>query len=218
MKKTIFFSLVSLISIAGFSQSERYAKSMEPKVAAIETTREPAALLELSASFERIAQAEKTQWLPYYYAALAQVNAGTFTATGKAGVASITDPIADKAEALLTQAEVLTKPNSEIYIVKKMIATLRLMADPQNRYKTYGPQAQQALGMAFKLNPDNPRAYLLDGQDKYYTPAQYGGSKIGAFRAFQSAKAKFESFQPQTPLDPYWGKATNDYFLTLDFK
>ena len=46
-----------------------------------------------------------------------------------------------------------------------------------NRYMQYGPIAEQALQKAIKLNPENPRIYLLQGQDKFYTPEQYGGSK-----------------------------------------
>ncbi|WP_315818240.1 hypothetical protein [Paraflavitalea speifideaquila] len=52
-----------------------------------------------------------------------------------------------------------------------MIATLRMMADPMNRYMTYGPQATEALQKAKSLNPENPRVYLLEGQDKFYTPS-----------------------------------------------
>src|SRR5919205_570676 len=53
--------------------------------------------------------------------------------------------IADKAEALLNKAEELAKDNAEIYIAKKMIASVRMMADPMNRYMKYGPIASQAL-------------------------------------------------------------------------
>jgi hypothetical protein len=42
----------------------------------------------------------------------------------------------------------------------------------------YGPKAQEALETARKLNPNNPRVVdLLEGQDKFYTPEQFGGSK-----------------------------------------
>jgi len=73
------------------------------------------------------------------------------------GNADKTDPEAKKAEELLKQAEALSKDNSEIFIVKKMIATLFLIGDPMNRYMTYGPAASDALATAKKLNPGNPR-------------------------------------------------------------
>ena len=215
MKKIILGSLLSLFAVTGFAQNEKFVKAMEPRVAAIDTTFHVEGLRELANGFERIATAEKDQWLPYYYAALAQVNMGIMMMGGQmGGDAGKIDPIADKAEALISQADVLNPNNSEIYIVKKMVASLRMMVDPMNRYMQYGPVAQQALETAKKLNPENPRVYLLEGQDKFYTPEQFGGSKAEAKLLFAQALQKFESFKPATTIDPVWGKRTTHYFIT----
>lgn len=216
MKKGFLFAMLFLAMLTSFAQSEKYMKAMQDKLAALDSARNPEELKDLSASFERIADAEKTQWLPYYYAALAQVNAGYFMVNGQmnAGMADKFDPIAEKAERLLNKSEELSKDNSEIFIVRKMIASLRMMADPMNRYMQYGPLAQQALETAKKLNPGNPRVYLLEGQDKFFTPEQYGGSKVEAKRLFEEALKKYETFQPATAIDPNWGKGTTQYFLS----
>jgi hypothetical protein len=166
----------------------------------------------LSAAFERIGDAEKTQWLPYYYAALTQVNSAYMMGMENLKADRV-DPIADKAEALLNKAEALEQNNSEIFIVKKMITSLRMMADPMNRYMTYGPKAAEALQTAKKLNPENPRVLLLEAQDKYFTPEQFGGSKAEAKKLFEEALQKYTVFKPATPLDPVWGKPTAQYFL-----
>ncbi len=216
MKQTIFLTaFLFLFTAIGFAQSEKYQKAMGERIALVEVTRDPAALKDLSAAFERIADAEKTQWLPYYYAALSQANAGMAGMDGSlsGGKASVVDPVADKAEQLLDKAEALSKDNSEIYIVRKMIASLRMMADPQSRFMTYGPKAAEALAMAKKLNPENPRVYLLEGQDKFFTPEQYGGSKEEAKKLFEAAMQKFAAFKPATPLDPSWGQGTTQYFM-----
>lgn len=187
---------------------------MQDKVIAVDTTYDPASLKSLSAAFERIGDAEKTQWLPYYYAALAQVNAGLMMSVGgQQPDASVVDPISDKADALIGKAEALSKNNSEIYIVKKMIATLHMMADPMTRYMQDGPKAQTALETAKKLNPANPRIYLLEGQDKFYTPEQYGGSKADAKKLLEEALKKYDAFQPASSLDPNWGRGQVQYFL-----
>jgi hypothetical protein len=215
MKKFILSVTLTTTLFTAFSQSERYMKAMQDKVVAVDTTRTPDALLELSASFERIANAEKTQWLPYYYAALAQVNAGQAMTQGTmGGMKDKLDPVADKAEQLLSQAEALSKDNSEIYIVKKMIARLRLMADPMSRYMQYGPIGQQALDAATKLNPNNPRVYLMQAEDKYFTPEQYGGSKTEAKQLFEESLKKYDTFKPATSIDPNWGRGTAQYFLS----
>jgi hypothetical protein len=214
MKKVIFIIIASCLTATTFAQSDKYMKAMEPKVAVLESTRNPDELKDLANTFERIGDAEKTQWQPYYYAALAQVNSGYALSNGKmGGMADKLDPIADKAEALINKAETLSKDNSEIYVVKKMIATLRMMADPMNRFMQYGPQAQEALEKAKQLNANNPRVYMLEGQDKFYTPEQYGGSKTEAKRLFEEALKKFETFKAPTAIDPTWGKGTTQYFL-----
>lgn len=217
MKKIFLTFLLFTGSIVLFAQSEKYKSAMKDKIAVLDTTRDVAGLKDISASFERIGDAEKTQWLPYYYAALAQVNAGNFIyASNMSDPAQLKnlDVLADKADQMITKAEALSKDNSEIYAVKKMIASLRMMVDPMNRYMTYGEKAQQALTTAKTLNPENPRIYLLEVEDKFYTPEQYGGSKTEAKKMFEEALKKFESFKPASDIDPNWGRSTAQYFLS----
>jgi hypothetical protein len=213
-----FFSLLvaSLLVTASFAQSDRYTKAMEVLVPAIDSTRDHDALITLGNSFERIANAEKTQWLPFYYAAVANINAGyTFSMDGGFGDKSASvDPLADKAESLLNKAEELSKDNSEIWVAKKMLASLRLMGNPMARFQQYGPIAAAALETAKKLNPENPRVYLLEGQDLYFTPEQFGGDKAEAKKRFETAISKFTTFKPASSLDPNWGLGQARYFLS----
>jgi hypothetical protein len=171
MKKIIFVMALASMGVTGFAQSEKFVSAMQPKVIALDTTYTVDALKDLANSFERIADAEKTQWLPYYYAALATVNAGNIMMLTlgdmMANNSEKLDPLADKAEQLLSKAEALSKDNSEIYVVKKMILSLKMMGDVMTRAMTYGPSAQEALATAKNLNPENPRIYLLEGQDKF---------------------------------------------------
>jgi hypothetical protein len=214
MKQT-FPMLLLMLAVTAGAQSNKYESAMQPKIAVLDTTRNPATLQDLSNSFERIANTEKQQWLPYYYAALAQTNFGySKLDNNMGGDPAVIDPIADKAETLLTEAEKLSPNNSEIFIVRKMINTLHMIVDPQNRYMTYGPAAQQALETAKKLNPENPRVYLLEGQDKFFTPEQFGGSKEEAKKLFQTAMQKYDSYKPENALAPDWGSKTVQYFLS----
>ena len=144
----------SFFLLNAFAQSEKYVKAMQEKIAAMDSTRNGTTLTELSAAFERIGDAEKNQWLPFYYASLAQVNAAYMITGGQmGGLADKLDPLADKAEQLIQKAEALNRENAEIFLVKKMIASLRLMGDPMTRYMQYGPVAQEALETAKKTEP-----------------------------------------------------------------
>jgi cytochrome c-type biogenesis protein CcmH/NrfG len=77
----------------------------------------------------------------------------------------------------------------------------------------YGAKAQEALETAKKLNPENPRIFLLEGEDKFYTPEQFGGSKTEAKKLFEEALKKYDSFKPASDIDPNWGKNMVAYFL-----
>ena len=212
MRRFIIAILVCFIVTNATAQSDKYVKAMEEKVAALDTTRSADGLQSLANAFERIAVAEKSQWLPYYYAALSNINRGY--GMMQAGNLSQLDAIADKAEALTAQAETLSSNNAEIFILKKMTHSLRMMVDPQSRFMQYSPLAQAALEKAKALDPENPRVYLLQGQDKFYTPEQYGGSKTEAKKLFEQAAQKYNNFKPASTIAPAWGKAMNNYFLT----
>ena len=218
MKKTIF--ILSAIFVASFSfaqMPDKFVKAMEAKMAAIDTTISVQGLTDLANAFERIAETEKNQWLAYYYAAYCNASAGLMAGSGgdiMTAKADKTDPYADKAEKQIKKAEELMKDNSEIFVVKKMVATLRMIGDPMNRYMTYGPEAQAALDEAKKLDANNPRVYLLEAQDKFYTPEQFGGSKEEAKVLFEKSKQLFETFKPASTIHPSWGKGTVAYFLS----
>ncbi|MEO7923601.1 MAG: hypothetical protein ABIR30_07975 [Chitinophagaceae bacterium] len=214
MKKISFILIASLLAVTVMAQSEKYVKAMETLVSSVDTTHSQQGLADLANSFERIANAEKTQWLPYYYAALCNINQANMYF--QAGQLDKIDPLMDKAEPMLAKAEELEKNNSEVSCLKKMYNTGRMMADPMSRFMTYGTAAAQALETAKGLDPNNPRVYLLEGIDKFYTPEQYGGSKTEGKKLFAEASKKFETFKPASSIHPTWGSGQVKFFLTQE--
>lgn len=216
MKKIILSIALGICILSVFAQSEKYKAAMKDKIAVLDTSSDLNALKDISAAFERIGDAEKTQWLPYYYAALSVINAGNLLyVANPSNVEELKkiDPLAERAEQLIDKADALSQNNSEIYAAKKMAASLRMMVDPMSRYMQYGAKAQEALETAKRLNPENPRIYLLQGEDKFYTPEQFGGSKTEAKKLFEEALKKYDSFKPASDIDPNWGKNMVEYFL-----
>jgi len=217
MKKGLFAMMALLVMTASFAQNEKYVKAMEPKVSMLDTNNGVEVLKDLANTFERIGNAEKTQWEPYYYAAYCTVMAGTLSMPqdGSFGDNSaIADPMADKAEQLISKAAELSKDNSEIYCVIKMVHSLRMMGNPMARFMTEGAKASEALEKAKSLNENNPRVYILEAQDKYYTPEQFGGSKDDAQKLFKKAEEIFANSKPASTTEPQWGRGTVAYFLS----
>jgi hypothetical protein len=210
MQRYLFLLTAGII--LGFSaqaQSARYLTAMKQNVDALDTAHTLPTMVDLGNRFERIAEAEKNQSLPYYYAAYCQVMS-VFLGADK----TKSDEIADKADELITKAESLDKPSSETYVIRSMIATAHLMVDPQNRYMQYGAASTEALKKAEALDSTNPRPIYLEGQSKFYTPEAYGGGKAVAKPIFDKALAMFSIFKPASEIAPRWGKGATEYFIS----
>jgi hypothetical protein len=195
--KSILVSFMMLLTLVSSAQSDKYVDAMKKNLALFDSARTTADLQTVANTFERIGDAEKTQWLPYYYAGLSLATAGW------------NDPNLDKdanstrINMLCDKAEALDK-NSEIYALRNMSATQEMMVDPQTRWATHGIQASKALEDGMKLNPDNPRLYYLKGESLFNTPPAFGGGKDKAKPVFEKAVALFKLDKPK-PLWPHWG-------------
>ena len=201
MKKTLIATLFIAVSATAFSQSEKYTKAMTTAIAQIDSAKSNEDLLSLSATFERVGDAEKTQWLPYYYAGLCEA----LYAFRKNDMPN-NDQYADRTSQLVSKAEELEKNNSEISVLKSMVATLHMMVDPANRWQQYGGQVQSEIENAKKEDPANPRPYYLQGTNLRFTPEQFGGGCANAKPILEEAIKKYDAFKPATALHPNWGK------------
>ncbi len=210
MKKILLILVVVLMATMSSAQSDKYIATMKNNIAGIDTSfKNPMNLLTLANNFERIATAEKTQWLPFYYAALCQVYY-TYMELDKSKV----DAIADKATDLINKADALQPNNSEISCIRSMIASAHMMVNPMQRFMEYGPESQSHIDVAAKQDPLNPRPEFLQGQGLKYTPEQFGGGCITAKPILLSALDKFKKFKPASDLHPSWGKQRTEVLLS----
>jgi hypothetical protein len=207
--KTIATSVFLLLSFAAWSQNEKYTAAMKKNLALFDSTVTTEQCQSLSASFERIGDAEKTEWLPYYYSALALLTPGwTDPRVDK-------DANAEKVKQICDKAEPLAKTNedkSEILTLRNMIATQQMLVDPQNRWMTYGQEAGNFLKQAKDLNAKNPRVVYLEAASVFGTPEQFGGGKAKAKPVLENALALYNAEQPKD-LYPRWGKKEAESML-----
>lgn len=195
--KSILFSFLILTALMSSAQSDKYVAAMKTNLDVFDSAKTTGDLQTVANTFERIGDAEKTQWLPYYYAGLALSTAGwNDPKLDKDANSTRINTLCDKAEAL--------DKNSEIYALRNMSATQQMMIDPQTRWATYGMQASKALEDGLKLNPNNPRLYYLRGESIFNTPPAFGGGKEKAKPVFEKAVALFKTDNPK-PLWPSWG-------------
>ena len=197
MKKFIV-SIALLASVTLNAQSEKFTQSMQANLAKLDAAKTTEELQSVAGTFTRIGDAEKNQWLPYYYAGLAFTNIGWF------------DPKIDKdknaqqAKAMCDKAAAI-QDNAEISTIRNMAATQQMLVNPQERWQTYGQEAAAALQKGMQADPNNPRLYYLQGMNVFNTPAQFGGGKDKAKPIFEKAVALYKSEQAK-PLYPHWGQ------------
>ena len=201
MRKILIVFAAFALSATAMAQSEKYTGAMSSKIEELGANKTADDFLASSQAFERIADAEKNQWLPYYYAAYAQ---GIYALIKNE--ASKNDQFADKIDTLIAKAEALEPNNSEISVLKSISATVRMIVNPMERYQMYGPAIEKALNDAKTQDPNNPRPYFIQGQNLRYTPEQFGGGCATAKPIMEEALKKYGSFKPASALHPNWGQ------------
>jgi hypothetical protein len=203
--KPLLFSVVMLVSVAAFSQSDKYTQAMQKDLTMLDSAKTVADLNAASAAFERIGDAEKTQWLPYYWAALARVRIGWVDNSVDK------DKLAEEVKALCAKGEAIND-NAEFTSIRNMAATQQMLVNPQERWQTYGQEAASALQKGMQMDPNNPRLYYLQGMSVFNTPEQFGGGKDKAKPIFQKAVDLYKT-QENKPLYPKWGAEEADSML-----
>ena len=212
LQKTILALAVTFTTTYSFAQTA-YEKAMLPKVQMIEMPK--ANLDDYTAQandFARIGDKEKTLWQPYYYAAFSIIKKGRTLM--QQNQLSQLDDVAKEAQNYIDKAEALSPNNAEIFLLKKMNHGLKMMVNPMERWQTEGQAAQVALNEAQKLDPENPRISILEAEDLYYTPEQFGGNKQKGIELFKKALEQFKTYKVKSSVDPNWGQGEANYFIS----
>ena len=207
--KTIIAAIALLATVSVNAQSDKYADAMKKNLALFDSAKSTQDFQNLAAAFERIGDAEKTQWLPYYYAGL------SLSMMGWQDEKLDKDANSEKIKSLCDKADALTTDNadkSEINTLRNMAATQQMMVDPQSRWMSYGQEAGTALQKATEENPNNPRVYYLQGMSLFNTPEQFGGGKDKAKPVFEKAVSMYKAAQPK-PMYPQWGQQQAEEML-----
>jgi hypothetical protein len=201
MKTKLMILAILLFSINGWGQEERYTAAMKSAIGMMEQASQPAEFVECANSFERIATAEKSRWLPYYYASYSLIVMSYDETEGERR-----DQVLDRAQELLDQAMELEPEESELHVLQAFLYPSRIMVDPMGRGMTYIEQMFTSLETARKLNPENPRIYFLEGVNKLNLPPSMGGGAGVAKPILEKALSKFETFTNEDLLWPAWGE------------
>lgn len=173
---------------------------MEKNLKMMDTCRSIPAYQQTANAFERIAGAEKKEWLPPYYTALCNAFMASMSSGDKI------DEYCDIADKYANKADSLSPNNSEVYALRSLICSQRIGVNPMMRGAKFGGKSAELNAKSKELDPTNPRPALLAGQGKFYTPPQFGGGKDKALPLIEEAVKKYEAFKPASTISPVWGK------------
>ncbi|NVK51356.1 MAG: hypothetical protein HWD85_00365 [Flavobacteriaceae bacterium] len=142
---------------------------------------------EASQLFERIANAEKNNWLPYYYAATVEI----VSCFGLQDEVVLTARL-KKAKKFLDKANALSKDNPEITINYALLNTAYIAFDGQKYGMTLSQENAALYAEALKLAPNNPRV-IFSKAEWDMGSARFFGQSIAPYckdvkRAIELAK------------------------------
>ena len=150
--------------------------------------------------FERIASAEKNNWLPNYYVAFINT-IGAFNPANKEKAAGMID----KAQTALDAALVISPNNDELLVVQAMLYTAILTQDPMNNGMKYSKLAMEEYGKALAINPNNPRAVFSKAEFEIGSAKYWGTDTKPMCAKIEKSIGLFANFKPATPFSPKWG-------------
>jgi hypothetical protein len=210
MKITIISLLLGTLFIA-FSDpeagpekgSKKYNQAMQAQIHLVDTAKTVNSFIAAANTFERIASAEKKEWLPAYYAAYSYLNAAMATRD-----LDKVDAYCDKAESLLvTSGEKKSADQSEILCLYALAYTTRIRVDMFGRGLEYITMAEKLLKDATEADPTNPRSYYLRARNVMGRPKQFGGGLEAGLPLLKIAGQRFDAKPHETKsLLPNWGR------------
>ncbi len=195
MKKGIVIALF-LISNMVFAQ-DQYTKGMQ-KAFQLWGDGKSA---EASNMFERIANAEMDNWLPYYY--VAQID--TIVSFGEKDKEKLTQQL-EKAQAYLDLAKNIAPDNPEITVQQAMTYTAWIAFDGATYGMTLSGKVAALYSKALAMAPDNPRVVFSKAEWDMGSAAYFGQDTTPYCKDVERALELFDTFKAASDFHPNWGK------------
>jgi len=207
--KTVATLFLTLIFLTANAQSAKYEQAMGKALESLNKASSGDDFINAANTFERIGMNEKNEWLPLYYSAYAYIVVCYVNPDKEQ-----TDAMLDKAQGFIDRALEIAPKESELFALQAFLYPARITVDPMARGAEYIGKMNQALDDAIRLNPENPRSYYLRAITTLNMPEGFGGGAANAKPIFETAKAKFDKFTPETSISPSWGKEQNEQELS----
>ncbi len=190
---TLVMYLVSQVTIS----QTKFEEGMQQAVQLMQENK----LEEAANLFERIGNAEPTNWLPYYNLALLK----TRTTFGMKDNAVIEAQLKIATE-FVNKADEISPDNSEIYVLKGLINVAKIASNPMVYGASLSAETTELYKKAIDLDNLNPRA--VSGLAEF----EMGGARFFKqdltpyCKKLQESLTLYDNFKPASEFHPNWGK------------
>ena len=172
------------------------------KLAEVAEKNDKAAMLKIRGDFERVLQLKKNEWMINYYLGSIDVMLAR-TASEEKNMTDV-QKYTESAIELFDKSTDVKDDFAEAYIMKMAAQSSRWQYEP-NKMNDIIAKSTEAKDKAFKLEPNNPRYYLIDGYNVFYTPENFGGGVDKALPIFEKSWENFQTYKPVDETYPNWG-------------
>lgn len=204
MKKVLLVMFVIFITV-GIKAKEK--ATVDEHILAVKAEQRDAVdkgdlekLKEISSKLERLATFGDKEWLVNYYLALNSYRISTVAYDNK----EMSEKYIESAKEAVQKSIKDKDDFSESHALFSSILGMEIGFKP-HLGMTNGIQSGREIEKAKKLDPENPRVYMIDGTGKLYTPAMFGGGIDKAIGLFEKSAELFLQ-EKDRGIYPDWGK------------
>ena len=193
--KNVMNSLLIVCLTSSFVYGNKYESAMFAAIQKLYGSNDIQGYLDAVSTFERIGEAEKDKWLPFYYAGLGYIWASHTTQEGPT-----VDEYLGKAQEFIDRASKLSPNNDELITLQGYIYMMKVVVDPPNRGPQFSGRAMQEFGKAVGMNENNPRALLLLGRMQMGTDQFFGIIDLSGRRSVRLRLVSFQQLGAKPPV------------------
>ena len=212
MKNALLIIIATLFVVFSYAQNDPYQNAMSNALTKMEQSKSITDFQNVANAFNRIAQVATADWLPQYYVAYTNMTAAWLSLEKEAY--DDYDKYISAAQNAIETAKDISANEPEVYVLEAYIFQAKIMRNPMINGARYSSTIETLLNQAKELDPENPRAYYLMGQQLLNMPAFFGGGKDKALPEFEAAAKKFDSFSLASDIHPNWGAKANTSILS----
>ena len=197
MRSFFYILFFSICFLKVQAQANSTNKTLETAVMQFNLANKNLNYQELYIQFEQLYTVNKTNWLIPYYAGMTRSIMCLLKMGDK-------DALANDALLWVGRAKSIMA-NDEVYCAESLAYTAKMSVNPLLRWLTYEGKIKKSLSLAKKLNPNNPRAYVLEANIQQKIPYIFGGGCNSVKPLIQKAEFCFNIQTKSNSVDPSWG-------------